>query len=616
MNIYRRLFPYVRPYLGRLAFATLCMLGFVAFSILSVGLIMPFVDTLFKPAPPPQQVTLSPGGGPASDTGGFEGLKQTFSASIDQLMWHFDRIELLQILCVLIVLSFLLKNVFGLGQSYFMSAVEQGIMRDLRVTLYTHLHSLSLSYFTEERKGNIISRLTNDVRIINDSVMAVINSVFRDPPQIIAYSVVLFLFNWKLTILVSLLLPATGLVIGKIGNTLKRASVSSQERMADITSILDETLSGIRIVKAFGMEHFEIEKFKKETRRFQEVMLRIIRRRSFGGPVSETLGATAVAIILWFMGQGILRGESDMTPGGFLFYITMIFQLMQPLKLFTQVFNSYQEGVAAGGRVFKILDERPRVHSKEGALRLGGFNEKIEYDRVSFRYDTGRMVLQEVSFTIAQGEIVALVGPSGSGKSTMVDLLPRFYDVTGGAIRIDGIDLRDLSIDSLRSLIGVVTQETILFNDTVHNNIAYGHPEIPEHLLVEAAKAANAHDFIVKLPQGYETTIGDRGVKLSGGERQRLSLARAILKNPPILILDEATSALDTESELLVQDAIEHLMKGRTSIVIAHRLSTVQHADKIVVIEDGRVREIGQHTELLREDGSLYKRLYDLQFRL
>jgi len=612
MNIYQRLFPYLRPYFGRLAVATSCMLGFVMFSILSVGLVMPFVDTLFRPEPAPEDSLLPLPGA----EGGLTDLKNALISAIDAMIRQQDRIDVLLILCVLIVLSFLLKNVFGLAQSYFMASVEQGIMRDIRVALYTHLHSLSLSYFTEERKGNIISRLTNDVRIINDSVMAVINSVFRDPPQIIAYAVVLFVFNWKLTILVSLLLPATGLVIGRIGNALKRASISSQEKMADITAVLDETLSGIRIVKAFGMEGFEIDKFKRETKRFQEIMLRIIRRRNLGGPVSEMFGVTAVAVILWFMGRGILRGESDMTPGGFLFYIAMIYQLMQPLKLFTQVFNSYQEGVAAGERVFRILDEQPRIFNRPGSVRVAGFMDKIEYDDVSFRYDTGRLVLNKVSFSITRGEVAALVGPSGSGKSTLVDLLPRFYDVTGGCIRIDGMDVRNVTVESLRSLIGVVTQETILFNDTVRNNIAYGHPEIPEQLLVAAAMAANAHEFIVQLPKGYDTTIGDRGVKLSGGERQRLSLARAILKNPPILILDEATSALDTESELLVQEAIEHLMKGRTSIVIAHRLSTVQHADKIIVIDDGQVREMGQHTNLLKDEGSLYKKLYDLQFRL
>jgi subfamily B ATP-binding cassette protein MsbA len=616
MNVYRRLFQFVRPYILRLVLATLCMLGFVVFSIISVGLVMPFVDTLFKPVAQVEEAVGAPGVLKEMPVPAISDLKQTLNNAIDGFIRQYDRIELLQALCLLIIVSFLLKNCFGLGHAYFMSAVEQSIMRDLRVGLYSHLHSLSLSYFTEERKGNIISRLTNDVRIINDSLMAVINSAFRDPPQIIAYAVVLFLFNWKLTIVVSILLPLTGLAIGKIGNALKRASISSQERMADITSILDETLSGIRIVKAFGMEQFEIDKFKRETKRFKEVMLKIIRRRNLGGPVSEMFGVTAVAIILWFMGQGILRGESDMTPGGFLFYVTMIYQLMQPLKLFTQVFNSYQEGVAAGERVFAVLDEQPRVAVKENAKQMKGFKERIDYDNVSFRYDTGRLVLRNVTFSIRRGEIIAIVGPSGSGKSTLVDLLPRFYDVIGGSIRIDGTDIRDLDISSLRSLIGVVTQETILFNDTVRNNIAYGHPEIPTPLLVEAAMAANAHEFIMRLPREYETTIGDRGVKLSGGERQRLSLARAILKNPPILILDEATSALDTESELLVQEAIEHLMKGRTSIVIAHRLSTVQHANRIVVIEEGRIREIGRHLELLNDERSLYKRLYDLQFRL
>jgi subfamily B ATP-binding cassette protein MsbA len=613
MNIYRRIFRYLRPYLWRLSVATMFMLGFVLFSIVSVGLVMPFVDTLFKPDSSAGAVTVP---APGDDQMSLSGLKESLTTTIDKIIRQHDRIEVLQVLCILIVLAFLLKNLFGYAQSYFMASVEQGIMRDLRVALYAHLHSLSLSYFTEERKGNIISRLTNDVRIINDSVMAVVNSVFRDPPQIIAYAVVLFLFNWKLTILVALLLPATGFVIGKIGNALKRASITSQEKMADITSILDETLSGIRIVKAFGMEAFEIGKFRRETKRYQEIMLRIIRRRNLGGPVSELLGVTAVAAILWFMGRGILRGESDMTPGGFLFYITMMYQLMQPLKLFTQVFNSYQEGTAAGERVFRVLDEKPRIVNRPGAVKITGLRDAIEYRNVHFRYDTGRPVLQDVSFTIRQGEVVALVGPSGSGKSTLVDLLPRFYDVTAGSIWIDGTDVRDVDIDSLRSLIGVVTQETILFNDSVRNNIAYGRPEIPEEQIIRAARAANAHSFIVKLPQGYETIIGDRGVKLSGGERQRLSLARAILKNPPILILDEATSALDTESELLVQEAIERLMKGRTSIVIAHRLSTVQHADTIVVIEDGRVRETGRHNELLRDEAGLYKRLHDLQFRI
>ncbi|MDH4069030.1 MAG: ABC transporter ATP-binding protein/permease [Ignavibacteria bacterium] len=607
---YRRLAPYVRPHVGRLLLTTLCMLGFVIFNLASVGLVMPFIDTLFKPV---EEVAVSP---TATEGMGLTDLKDILNNVIDQAIRDYDRIEVLQWLVVLIFLSYLLKNLFGLARAFIMAEVEQGIMRDLRVDLYTHLHSLSLGFFTEERKGTLISRLTNDVRIINDSLMALVNSVFRDPPQIIAYTVVLFLFNWKLTLLVSVLFPVTGLVVAKIGDALKRASISSQVKMADITAILDETLSGIRIVKAFGMERFETEKFRNETNRFMRIMVGIARRRNLGGPISEMMGVAAVGVVLWFIGQQIILGDSDMTPGGFMFYMTMIYSLIQPLKLFTQVFNSYKEGLAAAERVFEILDEKPAISDRPGAQRITEFRKEIFYDRISFRYPTGRMVLNDVSFRIGIGEVVALVGPSGSGKSTLVDLLPRFYDVIEGAVTIDGVDVRDLEVTSLRSLIGIVTQETILFNDTVRNNIAYGRPDVETNKLIAAAKAANAHDFIMKLPGEYESVIGDRGVKLSGGERQRLSLARAILKNPPILILDEATSALDTESELLVQEAIEHLMEGRTSIVIAHRLSTVQHADRIVVIDAGKVREVGKHEDLLRDGGSLYKRLYDMQFRV
>jgi len=605
---YRRLIPYVRPHIGTLVLTTICMIGFVVFNLASVGLVMPFVDTLFKPVETVQLTEPSVGFG-------LTDLKGFMDSVIDDAIRQHDRIVVLEWLVIFILLSYLLKNVFGLARAFLMAGVEQGIIRDLRVDLYTHLHSLSLGFFTEERKGTLISRVTNDVKIINDSLMALVNSIFRDPPQILAYTLVLFLFNWKLTLLVSIILPVTGLIVGKIGNTIKRASITSQVQMGDITSILDETLMGIRIVKAFGMELFEIEKFKEETRRYRDIMIKIVKRRNLGSPISEMMGVIAVGVILWFIGQEIITGESEMTPGGFIFYMSMIYSMIQPLKLFTQVFNSYKEGVAAAERVFDVLDQKPAVANSPGAKSITSFNHEIIYRDVSFRYQTGRMVLSDVNVRIGIGEIVALVGPSGSGKSTLVDLLPRFYDVVGGSITLDGTDIRDLDIGSLRSLIGIVTQETILFNDTVGKNIAYGRPDVRNDLIVQAARAANAHDFIMRIPGQYDAVIGDRGVKLSGGERQRLSLARAILKNPPILILDEATSALDTESELLVQEAIEHLMEGRTSIVIAHRLSTIQHADRIVVLEGGRVREVGQHDELLGKEESLYKRLYDMQFR-
>jgi len=381
-------------------------------------------------------------------------------------------------------------------------------------------------------------------------------------------------------------------------------------------SILDETLANVRIVKAFNMEEFETQRFADESSRFAKLIKSIQRRRNMAAPISELFGVTAIAAILWFMGRSVIEGTGSMTPGGLIVYVTIISQMMQPLKLFGQVFNSIQEGIGAGERVFKILDTKPRVSDSSEALAIESFTDSICYENVSFRYETGDIVLRNVSFEIKQGERIAIVGPSGGGKSTLVDLLPRFYDPQEGRITIDGIDIRRLTVESLRSLMGIVTQETILFNDSVRNNIAYGRAETPMENIIEAAKVANAHDFIMALPQGYETRIGDRGTKLSGGQRQRISLARAILKNPPILIFDEATSALDTESELLVQEAVERTLAGRTSVVIAHRLSTIQHSDRIIVIEKGEIVEEGKHAELLANSNGVYKRLYELQFQV
>ena len=611
MNIYRRLFLFLKPYISRLIVSVVMMLGYVLFSVASLALVMPLVDTIFK--------TPSAGSAkqmPIEAIRSISDIKQVFTSYINHLIENVNRFELLEYLCVLIIVTFLIKNVFGFLQSYYMASVEQGLMRDLRLKLYEHLHKLSLSYFSDEKKGNLISRIMNDVKMLNDSIMAIINSVFRDPPQIVAYIVVLFVFNWQLTLVVFVLVPLTAYIIGRLGDSLKRASIRSQEKQADLTSILDETLSGIRIVKAFGMEKFEIEKFRKESQAFYGIFLRIVRRRNLAGPISEFFGVLIVTVILWIMGRSILMQTSEMSVGGFLFYIGMIFQMIQPLKLFAQMFNSYKEGIAAGERIFAILDIEPQIMSKPGARTIDAFSKTIEFKKVHFSYIPGSEVLKNISCVIKKGEIAAIVGASGSGKSTMVDLIPRFFDVTAGGILLDGVDLRDINIDSLRAQMGIVTQETILFNDSVANNIAYGSPDITIEKITKAAKIANAHSFISELPDGYNTNIGDRGVKLSGGERQRISIARAILKDPPILILDEATSALDTESEILVQQAIERLMEGRTSIVIAHRLSTIQHADKILVLEDGELREVGKHKDLVKKSNSLYKKLHSLQFRL
>ena len=606
MKVFWRFFKYLKPYVKPLAAANFFMLLFVIFSLASIGLVMPFIDLLFNQSPEKLGTELS---------FSILNLKEWLSYQLNEFVQSYSKLQLVTYLCILIIIVFLFKNLFSYLQTWFMSFVEQGIIRDIRLQLYTHFHKLSLSYFTEEKKGILISRIINDVQIIKDSMIAVINSIFRDPPLIIIFSAVLFIFNWKLTLLVFALLPVTGFILAKIGDSLKKRSIRSQERIADITSILDETFGAMRIVKAFGMENYEIERFREEEKKYFRLLTSLIRRRALASPITEFLGVITISIILYFIGTQIVLGKSDMTPGAFFVFLGIFFQMMPSIKLFGQVFNSIQEGIAASERVFSILDTTPKIIDAPNAIEFKSFNKGIQFQNVSFKYEKSDLILNNINLEINKGEVLAIVGPSGAGKSSLVDLIPRFYDVTDGSILIDGIDIRIITMKSLRSFIGVVTQETILFNDTVKNNIAYGLQDVSPDKIIEAAKAANAHNFIQVLKDGYETVIGDRGTKLSGGERQRLSIARALLKNPPILILDEATSSLDTESEVLVQQAIERLMKGRTSIVIAHRLSTVQRANKIIVLSDGEIVEEGTHELLLSKLG-LYHKLYNMQFKL
>lgn len=605
MIYYKRILKYVKPYLKQLIAANIFTILTVIFSLLSVILIFPFIDLLFNTKP---QVATG------NEVTSIFDLKDIIINNFADVIKQYDKLDVLKYLCVLILITFFLKNLFIYLQTYFMAFVEQGILKDLRFALYKHYLELPLSFFTEERKGNLISRMINDVQIIKDSLIAVVNSLFRDPPSIIVYSVVLFLFNWKLTLIIFLLAPVTGIILSKIGNSLKRSSIKSQEKISDITSTLDETLGAIRVVKAFGMEEYEKAKFKKENESYFELLVKIFRKRALASPISEFIGVITIVIILYIFGQQIIIGNSDMTPGAFIFYLAIFFQMMPSLKLFGQMFNSYKEGTAAAERVFNILDTEIKITDASDAINLDEFKSDIEFKNASFKYEKSEEILNKINLNIKKGQIVAIVGPSGAGKSTLVDLIPRFYDLTDGNLFIDGTDIRKYKINSLRKYMGIVTQETILFNDTIRNNIAYGESGIPIEKIIEASKAANAHKFIEKIETGYDTVIGDRGVKLSGGERQRLSIARALLKNPPILILDEATSSLDTESEILVQQAIETLMKGRTSIVIAHRLSTIQNADVIVVLEKGKIVEMGTHNQLLETSG-LYKKLYELQFR-
>lgn len=612
MSIYRRVLYYVRPYGGKLALSVFCSIMFSIFSGISIYLTIPLLETLISGTSGAAAQIQS---GPSVTPGWFVGLKDTLAAWFQQLVFSGDPVQSLRNVCIIVVISFLIKNIFGYFQSNLMVAVEQGLVKDLRNDLYRHIHELPLSYFTNERTGNLISRVMNDVPVINYGISATFHTMIREPLLIVVFLTITIMISWKLTVMVFVVFPLALAIIAGVGRRVHKESGLVQQRLADLTSVLHETITGVKVVKAFGMEKFENMKFAREGQRALDTILKVTRIRNLASPSTEFLSAVAGAVIIWYGGMQVLSHEG-LSASEFLGFLFAMFQLMPPIKELSSVNNRLQEATAAGKRVFEILDTEPNIRDRVNPIPFKELHAEIRFRDVSFHYNEGDIVLADVDFTIRKGEVVAIVGPSGAGKSTLVDLVPRFYDPTSGAITIDGIDLRDLSVRSLRESIGIVTQETILFNDTVRNNIAYGLDDCPMERVIAAARAANAHNFIMEMPQRYDSVIGERGVKISGGERQRLALARAILKNPPILILDEATSALDTESEILVQEAIERLMAGRTSIVIAHRLSTVQHADRIVVIEAGRIVETGRHDELVHRQRGLYKKLYDLQFRV
>ncbi len=609
-STYFRIVRFSKPYWKHIASSIGCTVMYSVFSGVSIYLFIPLLTVLFNPAPA--------GGGPAAGfrmpLPGYDfvnALKERFVGFVFQG----SQTDALLRICLILILAFVIKNFFGYMQSFLMSYAEEGVIKDVRNALYRHLHELPLGYFTHERTGELISRITNDVTIINGGVSALFVTLIREPLLVIVFLGLAVSLSWQLTLISFFVFPFALSIISFIAIRLHKERSLSQERLADITAVLQETISGVKVVKAFGMEDFENRKFQEETKRYFSSLIRITRIRDLASPMTEILSVIAGAVIIWYGGQQILL-EHRLNASEFLSFLFIIFQVMPPIKELTNVNNRIQEASAAAKRIFEILDTKPSIGNTPGAVPIPGFNSSIEFQNVSFAYDGSDGVLAGVSLTIRKGEVVAIVGPSGSGKTTMVDLLPRFYDPTIGRIFIDGLDLREIDLRSLREKIGVVTQETILFNDSVKNNIAYGLEECPMDAIIEAAKAANAHRFIMEMPRQYENIIGERGVKLSGGERQRISLARAILKNPPILILDEATSALDTESEILVQEAINNLMSGRTSIVIAHRLSTIQHADRIVVLHQGKIVEIGTHTELIANPQGLYRKLFELQFRV
>jgi subfamily B ATP-binding cassette protein MsbA len=485
------------------------------------------------------------------------------------------------------------------------------VVKNIRESLFKKITQLHVGYFQDQRKGDLMSSLSNDVNEIENSVVSSVQVVFREPLMIIGYIILLFTMSVKLTLFTLIVLPISGLIITTISRKLRKQAKTGQELLGNILSIIEETISGVRIVKAFNAQPYVQQKFDVQNSAYRGVLKSMWNKRELASPVSEFLGVSVVVGVLLYGGQLVLDNQSELNASEFITYIILFSQVLVPAKNISSAITNIQRGIASGERIFTILETEVNITEKPNAVELGELKDGIIYQNVSFKY-AEHEVLKNINLTIPKGKMVALVGQSGAGKSTMADLLPRFYDVTKGSILIDGVDIRDAKLASLNSMMGIVTQESILFNDTVFNNIAFGMSNVSEEAVIEAAKIANAHEFIVKMENGYHTSIGDRGGRLSGGQRQRLSIARAVLKNPPILILDEATSALDTESERLVQDAIQNLMKNRTSIVIAHRLSTIQHADLIVVMQHGEIIEIGKHADLIAQKG-VYHKLSEMQ---
>ncbi|ARS36580.1 ABC transporter ATP-binding protein [Pontibacter actiniarum] len=609
MKTYLRILQFAKPYSRFVPLYTIYTFLGIIFGLFNFTLIIPLLNVLFGEVGQKEAVVMA--ATKPEFALNIEFFKEFFNYYFGQIILQEGREGALLFVCVMVIISVFLANLFRYLAFRIVGALRAHVVRNMRHTVYQRVTELHLGYFSNERKGDLMTRLTVDIQEVESSVVSTLTVVVREPISIIAFFILLFNMSVELTLFSLILLPLSGGIIAGISKRLKRKAKEGQNSLSFILTIIDETLSGMRVVKAFNAEPFILSKFQDQNSRYARIQRSIANKRDLASPLSEFLGVSVVAGLLLYGGTLVLNQESDLSASEFITYIILFSQVLVPAKAMSAAFSNIQRGLVSGDRVLQVIDTKPQIVNKPNAKVLPAFKEEIEFRNVSFAYGD-KPVLQDINIHIKKGTTVALVGPSGGGKSTMADLLPRFYDPTGGAILLDGHDIRDYTMESVRAQMGVVTQESILFNDTIFNNIAFNKTEATEEEVIAAAKIANAHEFIINTEAGYQTMIGDRGGKLSGGQRQRLSIARAILQNPPILILDEATSALDTESEKLVQEALNNLMKNRTSVVIAHRLSTIQHADQILVLQQGRVVERGTHDELLENSG-LYAKLTQMQ---
>ena len=603
MSSFWRLIGYLENYKLYVGLNVISNILTAVFTVVSIPMLIPFLEILFGRE---EMIAVQP-----EFSYSIEGISATLNFYLSQVIETQGKRTALAYVCVAILGVFFLKNLFRYLSLFFMAPVRNGIVRDIRQQLFNKILGLPLAYFSEERKGDLMSRITADVQEVEWSILNVLEAVFREPLIITGCLIYMLYESPSLTLFVFILIVFTGVVIGGIGKSLKKPSSIVQEKLGNLVSIVEEALGGLRIIKSFNASQYQNEKFARENDAYRMTLTRLLWRRDLSSPLSEVMGIGVVSVLLWYGSGKVFAGDLD--PENFFTFLFAFYYVIDPAKSFSKAFFNIQKGIAAMNRVEVVLDAVSSIQEPTAPKPLEAFQSEIELRGVHFWYTRKEeTVLQDINLTIPKGKVIALVGASGAGKSTLVDLIPRFYEVQEGGIFIDGINIKDYRLTDLRAQMGIVSQEAILFNDTIYNNIVFGLEKVSAQQVEEAARIANAHEFILATEQGYQTNIGDRGNKLSGGQRQRLTIARAILKNPPILILDEATSALDSESEKLVQGALLELMKNRTSIVIAHRLSTIQHADEIIVLRNGKIIERGSHQELLSQQGE-YQKLVELQ---